>query len=408
MDERRWKTRTDKFSGERIASFLRSSFSRLILLLVSIPVSGLVLSCSAADSAGSDNGLQTVVEVELLGVVTFNTGYMFENTEVGGLSGITYDSARGVYYAISDDRSNVNPARYYSVDIDLADGTLDPGDVTFLKVTTLRDKQGNLFAPGSLDPEAIEMTSAGQLYISSEGDADANPVIDPFVDRFNPAGKQVRSLPIPDKFRPDGGGTQGVRDNLALESLTVTPDESFLFTATENALAQDGPRTTLENSSPSRVLEFNLKGDVPGREFVYLVDPVPVPPDPPQASSANGLVDLQAIDNSGRFLVMERSYAEGAGNTVKIFMSSIDGATDVSDIIALDPDGGPPAVYDPMKKTLVVDIAGLGVQPDNLEAMSFGPMMTDGRMLLILVSDNNFNPSQITQFIALAVELGSA
>jgi hypothetical protein len=252
------------------------------------------------------------------------------------------------------------------------------------------------------------MTSAGQLYISSEGDADANPVIDPFVDRFNPAGKQVRSLPIPDKFRPDGGGTQGVRDNLALESLTVTPDESFLFTAVENALAQDGPRTTLENSSPSRVLEFNLKGDAPGREFVYLVDPVPVPPDPPQASSDNGLVDLQVIDNGGRFLVMERSYAEGAGNTVKIFMSSIDGATDVSDIIALDPDGGPPAVYDPMKKTLVVDIASLGVQPDNLEAMSFGPMLPDGRMLLILVSDNNFNPSQITQFIALAVELGPA
>jgi hypothetical protein len=59
-----------------------------------------------------------------------------------------------------------------------------------------------------------------------------------------------------------------------------------------------------------------------------------------------------------------------------------------------------------MTKTLVVDIASLGVQPDNLEAMSFGPMLPDGRMLLILVSDNNFNPSQVTQFMALAVELG--
>jgi hypothetical protein len=105
---------------------------------------------------------------------------------------------------------------------------------------------------------------------------------------------------------------------------------------------------------------------------------------------------------------MERSFAEGVGNTVRIFEASIDGATDVSDIFALDPDGGPPSVYDPMNKTLVVDIASLGLSPDNLEAMAFGPMLPDGRMLLILASDNNFNPGQITQFIALAVELGPA
>jgi len=60
-----------------------------------------------------------------------------------------------------------------------------------------------------------------------------------------------------------------------------------------------------------------------------------------------------------------------------------------------------------MTKRLVVDIASLGIQPDNIEAMTFGPMLPDGRMLLILTSDNNFNPSQTTQFIALALDLGS-
>jgi hypothetical protein len=391
-----------------MTSRLYTRFFLLMLLLITILVLGFAVSGSSADTAKSDEGPQTVVDVELLGIVTFDTGYMFDETEVGGLSGVTYDSSREVYYALSDDRSQTNLARYYSVDIDVSDGTLDDGDVTFTSVITLRDKHAQPFAPGSLDPEAIEMTRSGHIYISSEGDADGDPVINPFVKRFNPAGKENRDLPVPDKFLPDGLGTVGVRDNLAFESLTSAPDLWNLYTATENALVQDGPASTLTDSSPSRVLEYSLKRHRPGREFVYMVDPIPLDSDPPGGFADNGLVDLQAIDNSGTFLAMERSYASGVGNTVKIFEASFDGATDVSDIFALDPVGGPPAVYEPMTKTLVVDIAALGISPDNLEAMAFGPMLPDGRMLLILISDNNFNPFQITQFIALAVELEPA
>ena len=41
---------------------------------------------------------------------------------------------------------------------------------------------------------------------------------------------------------------------------------------------------------------------------------------------------------------------------------------------------------------------------DNLEGMTFGPTLTDGRQLLIIVSDNNFAADQVTQFLAVAVE----
>ena len=58
-----------------------------------------------------------------------------------------------------------------------------------------------------------------------------------------------------------------------------------------------------------------------------------------------------------------------------------------------------------MGKHLLVDMVDLGIQPDNLEAMAFGPRLPDGRRSLILVSDNNFNPSQTTQFIVLALNL---
>ena len=59
-----------------------------------------------------------------------------------------------------------------------------------------------------------------------------------------------------------------------------------------------------------------------------------------------------------------------------------------------------------MPKHLILDFEDdLGVAPDNLEAMAFGPPLPDGRLPLIVASDNNFNSTQTTQFIAIAVEL---
>ena len=49
-----------------------------------------------------------------------------------------------------------------------------------------------------------------------------------------------------------------------------------------------------------------------------------------------------------------------------------------------------------MSKRSVADFEGdLGIDPDNLEGMTFGPTF----------NDNNFNSAQTTQVIALAVEL---
>ncbi|MEL6580330.1 MAG: esterase-like activity of phytase family protein [Cyanobacteria bacterium J06621_12] len=39
---------------------------------------------------------------------------------------------------------------------------------------------------------------------------------------------------------------------------------------------------------------------------------------------------------------------------------------------------------------------------DNSEGISFGEILPDGRQSLIVVSDNNFNDSQETQFLAFA------
>ncbi|MEO1591296.1 MAG: esterase-like activity of phytase family protein [Cyanobacteria bacterium J06632_22] len=67
---------------------------------------------------------RTLSQIELLGEAQIPTGTVFtqlssqgftqNQTEIGGLSGLAYDSNRNLYYALSDDRSS--EARFYTVD----------------------------------------------------------------------------------------------------------------------------------------------------------------------------------------------------------------------------------------------------------------------------------------------------
>jgi hypothetical protein len=99
-------------------------------------------------------------------------------------------------------------------------------------------------------------------------------------------------------------------------------------------------------------------------------------------------------------LAMERSFSVGAGNTVHLYQIQTQGATDVSGDFAL------PAAFVAVDKQFILDVeTDLGIVPDNLEGMAFGPRLPDGRLPLVLVSDNNFDPFAVTQFIVLAVTL---
>ena len=298
--------------------------------------------------------------------------------------------------------------RYYSLAIDLSDGQLDDGDITFLDVITILDETGAPYEPGSLDPEGLVLTHQGQLYYTSEGFSNSTPPVDPFVKRMNFNGRQTRSVQVPSKFLPNAAATQGVRNNLAFESLNVTPDQVTLWTAAEGALVQDGPAANVDQQSFARLLQYHLSSGRPGSEYVYVVNPVADVPVPPGAFSVNGLVELLPLDNLGTMLAMERSFSVGAGNTVWLYEIETQAATDVSGFFSLYPDGTsePPVSFTPVTKRLILDVEeDLGIEPDNLEGMAFGPPLPDGRLPLILVSDNNFSAGQVTQFIALAVDL---
>jgi len=377
--------------------------------IISLALVLLMATPAVALSAGKKQGAQTVGDIEFLGEVVIPTGTMFDGTEIGGLSSITFDAGRGVYHTMSDDQGNRptgDPVRYYSVDIDFEDGTLDDGDVTFVGVTQLFENQKKPFSPGGLDPEGFALGRPGFFFMSSEGNTLASPIIDPFIRRYNRNGRVTADLPIPDKYIPNGVDW-GVRFNLSFESLNPTPNGRRLITAGEGALFQDGPASTFSNGSLARILEYDLRKRIPKAEYVY---EVAAWAEPSTIFGVNGIVEVLAIDNVGTMLVMERSFSVGGtqgggtGNVVVINEVSTKGATDVLGSDALY-EGGSPIAFTPVTQRQVFAFDDLGIPIDNIEGMTFGPTLPDGRQSLVIVSDNNFSPGQFTQFIVLALDI---
>jgi hypothetical protein len=338
--------------------------------------------------------------VAFLGRASLPTGLRFADTEVGGLSGISFDERSGRYVAVSDDRSERSAARVYTLSIDLSRGRLADGDVAVVGVAVLRTPDGGSFDDGAIDGEGVAVDGNGGFFVSSEGEARSN--VPPFVRRFTADGSHRAELLLPDHVKPSADGRRGVRDNLALESLTRNPDGTALFTASENALAQDGPRADLASGSLSRIVELALPGGAVLAEFLYPVGPVATPPDPSDAFRANGLADLLALDRD-TLLALERSFSVGVGYRISIYEVTLVGATDVRGVEAATRLSR--SVLVPVRKRLLLDLGSLGFELPNVEGITFGPRLPDGRRTLVLVSDNNFGRDrQSTQVFAFAVD----
>jgi hypothetical protein len=357
-----------------------------------------VAAAIAAAGAATANAAKPP-SLQFLGQAIVPTGTTFAGTTVGGLSSITYDRARGVFYTLSDDQSQFNPARFYTLSLDLSDGQLSNGDVHFLSTTTLLAPNGLPYPPFSLDPEGLTLTKDGELVVTSEGIA-LNGIA-PFVRRYSLDGTFLGDLPVPDAFLPTSP-THGVRQNLAFEAAAVAPDGRHLFVGMEGALAQDGPPSTVANGSASRILRYNLASGRLDRENVYFTDPVAQPPVPATSFAVSGLVELLPFNNEF-MLSMERSFSvgvPGTGNTIKLYWVEFPGAEDVS---AFDSLQGLLGTIRPVRKTLLLNLDALGLPLDNVEGMTIGPTLPDGRRSLVLVSDNNFAATQFTQFLLFAM-----
>jgi hypothetical protein len=361
------------------------------IVQIALALSVILTSAEAADFS-----------LRVIGQTVFPTGTMFQGVEFGGISGIDRASDGG-FFAISDDRGGERGLpRFYK--LGLAYDSTGFHSVTINQQIWMQQPDGSKFPAASrtVDPESIRVAPNGNLYWCSEGIWDSDPAnrYQPFVREMKANGEFVREFTTPAQFNYADNRTTGGRNNKLFEALAVTPG-GIIFVANEGALIQDGNITSLGSGSTIRVTAIDPSSGNATAQFAYRLPPIPM--DGALSNSGlpdNGLSELLAVSDT-QFIAVERSYAPGIGNVIRLVLTEITpSTTDIGSIPSLVG-----ASYKPMSRELLLDmsIEYKGIELDNIEAITWGSTLANGNRTLILVSDNNFSASQVTQFIALEV-----
>jgi 3-phytase len=362
---------------------------------------------AAAEPAGSEPGTVRAVQARLLGERTVPHKLPHEDTTVGGLSGIDRNPCTGEYVFISDDRSYLQPARFYTARLDVdANGV---HAVDFTGTRPFRQPDGSVYPAPTLndgkavDPEEIRVDPRSCTYWwGQEGDrpkAAGPPVVQPSIQYASTTGDHLGQLPLPANYEITMQ-ERGPRRNQAIEAITFGSQGRVVTSAIEGPLLQDGPEPDVNNGALVRVTQQNRAGRVLG-QFAYPLEKIFAENDPDSPWGPDtGVPSILAYpDQPNRYLVLERTWVAGAGYKVRLFDATTRGATDVR---AMESMAGQSVT--PMRKKLVADFDTLGLSAvDNTEGMTWGPDLPSGERLLVLVSDDNFAQEAITQIVALGI-----
>ncbi|QHC29589.1 esterase-like activity of phytase family protein [Streptomyces sp. HF10] len=287
----------------------------------------------------------------------------YNGTFVGNFSALAVD--RDGSLAALEDRSQL---------FDLDARTLQPTSAVHLA-----DENG-----ADLDSEGLAIDRDGTRLVTSE--------VEPSIRRYSPDGRILDRLPVPPSLlvAPAGRATF----NQTFEGLTLLPGGHTLLASMEDPIAGDSADLVrFQTWTRTRGDHFR-----PAAQYGYRID------------AGLGVPEVQATPD-GRLLVLERGFTAGVGNTVRLYLADPRHATDTSGIENLTGHSGVRLI----KKTLLADIAAcpsLGAtakqpQPnpllDNIEGMVITGRDHTGRLKVLLVSDDNQNPAQVTRFYYLRV-----
>ena len=323
----------------------------------------------------------------------------FQNTVIGGFSGLDYDPSSRRYVWVTDDRlttDSASPPRMYTIGIDLT--TASVLRVEFLSTFAMRQPNGEVYPKvpdlATADPEGVRFDPAtGNLVWISEGErtlaSGTTParIIQPFVREIRPDGSHVREYALPSQFTISTGAT-GPRNNAVFEGIAITPSRATTAVILEGPLQQDAPPPTTSAGSFSRIVMFDRATGQPKAQYVYPIDRVQAEPSPAGSFTVNGPTEILALSET-RFLVLERSFSVGVvGNQVRLYEIDTASATDVSSMASI---AG--TILFPVTKKLVLDFETLKTQVGeiaNLEGMTFGPLLGNNRLSMVVLADDNF------------------
>ena len=265
------------------------------------------------------------------------------------------------------------------------------------------------------------------LFISSEGAQMPGLKDPPALMVFTPRGVWQKTWPLSPLFWPKdlkNLSRYGVRENKAFEALSLTPDQKHLWLATEQPLHQDHFPPPVAASTTGggfnqfiRFSRFEVQKQKIRDQFAY---PLRTLITQNHLQGQNGVTDFLSLGEK-RLLVIERAYLKDRRltlkrkldhNLVRLFFADCSRATSVLKHSSLKQ-----KTFKTCDKKQVLDLSGLKppgpkgdgggdsrrrevpFQVDNIEGITLGPKVSPHTYLMVLVSDNNFNPGQKTQFL---------
>ncbi|MEI9943082.1 MAG: esterase-like activity of phytase family protein [Chitinophagaceae bacterium] len=385
----------------------QSKKMRFYKILIVVICSVAIFSCTPASKL-KNTKTTSIGQLKLLNEYVIPNALQYKGTTVGGLSDIDYDVKNDVYYLVSDDRSAINPARFYKAKISISEKGIDT--IEFVDVISLLDKNGNTYpsrqtdASHAPDPESMRYNpirnelvwgSEGERIVTSEKTVIEDPAI--YIINMNGVCKDSFLLPANMHMHKE---EKGLRQNGVFEGITFTNDYKYLFASVEEPIYEDGARAGSGDSTAwVRFLKFDVKTKKQVAQYAYQVDAIPYPSNPAGEYKINGIPDILYIGDN-KFIVIERAFSTGhVGNTVRIYLADVSGAADIANVNSLQ--SSPPVK--PITKKLLINMDNLGRYIDNVEGVTFGPLLPNGHHTLIFAVDDNFEKTEKTQFFLFEV-----
>jgi hypothetical protein len=334
--------------------------------------------------------------------------------QLGGFSAIAYTGDGNRYLLLADrgpdDGAVPYGCRFHEVELSLPT-TSQTCPLKIVKTNYLQREHG-LFSGSAaeweindglanrLDPEGLRIASDGTLFVSEE--------YGPSIFRFSADGVFEDALPVSPRFliaqpaltkqEENVNNREGRQGNGGFEGLALSADGTRLTAILQGPLLQDH---AFDDDGEDlgrnvRIMQIDLESAAQ-RQVVY-----------PLEKAGYGVSEI-LNDGPVSFLVLERDSKPGSQSSCKaIFKINMDGATDVSSLDSL-PVAELPANIKPVQKELFLDLQderfGLADQlPKKIEGLAWGPPLDDGRKLLVICSDNDFQTEQPSEFYFFAVE----
>ncbi len=331
--------------------------------------------------------------------------------QLGGFSAIEHVGELNRFIVLSDRGPGDGAAsfanRFHEVELQI-DADQHRIDVNLLKTVLLKSADGTSLSGSltaleepakadglqALDSEGIRLIDSKWLAISEE--------YGPSISQFDLLGRRVRQWSLPDGFalsrNPHLPEARGTFPNRGLEGLTLSTDGSMLVAAMQGPLIQDGQ---VEGEKclgvNTRLLTLSLIGQ-PTKQWVYRL-----------TDESAGISEILAVADD-RWLVLERDSKAGNEARIKrIYLIETGEATDVSQLASLGRRELPAGVQ-PVRKKLLIDLLddrwGLGGAnaAEKPEGMAWGRNLPDGRRLLIVCVDNDFETDRKSEFYAFAIQ----